>query len=174
MGHSSEPIGAYNFLLEVSGVTAAFARQVLGLEAIAPGAGVGAKPPASVAGVGGRFGGSYYVPGATHGLGGSQWASPGARLTSSQARVILLGLVPADQRGADQLLRWWQQRDSAAQGRRVVAVSRRDASGRELRRHTMEGWVVEWQGPPPVPGRPDPPPETARVEIAVAGLRAGR
>jgi hypothetical protein len=107
-------------------------------------------------------------------MGGSQWGAPGRQTAAAPANVILLGVVPAGSVGAAELARWWGQRGSPELGRRPVAIVQCDASGRELRRHTMDGWLVAWQGPVPVPGRPDPPPESARVEVAAANLRLGR
>jgi hypothetical protein len=65
-----EPIGdhirAYNFQIEISGVTVGVARQVLGLDgASTSGADtsgiLAARSPVEVAGAGARFGGQYYV-----------------------------------------------------------------------------------------------------------------
>jgi hypothetical protein len=80
---------------------------------------------------------------------------------------------PTDHGGANELSVWWGQKTSPQLGRRSVAIVQRDATGRELRRYSMDGWLVTWQGPPILPGRPDPPPEVARVEIAAANLRLG-
>lgn len=178
-----EPIGdhvrAYNFQIEISGVTVGIAKQVLGLEAAPPagssaGGILAARSPVEVAGAGARFGGQYYVTPTTHNIGGSQSRAPGASLVPSQVKVIVLSMLPAGQLGSIELSQWWGQKTSPQLGRRSVAIVQRDRSGRELRRYSMDGWLVSWQGPPILPGRPDPPPEVARVEIATANLRLGR
>jgi hypothetical protein len=178
-----EPVGdrvrAYNFQIEISGATVGVAKQVLGLETAtssAPQAGgvLAARSPVEVAGTGARFGGQYYVTPVTHTIGGNSSAAPGATLVPSQLKVIVLGMRPTDHRGANELSVWWGQKTSPQLGRRSVAIVQRDPTGRELRRYSMDGWLVVWQGPPILPGRPDPPPEVARVEIAAANLRLGR
>jgi hypothetical protein len=172
-------MSSYSYVIEIAGAAVGFARQVQGLQSNPgpPNTGtgsVGARAPVEVAGAGTRFGGQYYVSGTTHNLGGSQWGTPGRPIVAAQANVILLGVAPADSRGAGELARWWGQRGSPELGRRPVSIVQCDASGRELRRHSMDGWLVAWKGPVPVPGRPDPPPESARVEVAAANLRLGR
>ena len=179
MPQTNDHMGAYNFHIEISGVTVGYAKQVQGLEGAAkptaPGGNVlGARSPVSIAGAGAPFNGQYFVNKVTHNVGGSQSGPPGGSLVPSQVKVIVLGVLPTDQRGATELSRWLGEKSSPQLGRRSVAIIQRDPSGRELRRYSMDGWLVAWQGPPPVPGRPDPPPETARVEIATANLRLGK
>jgi hypothetical protein len=172
-------MSSYNYVIEIAGAAVGFARQAQGLEGNPgpPNSGtssLGTRAPIEVAGAGARFGGQYYVNKTTHNMGGSQWGTPGRQLTAAQAKVILLGVVQADSRGAAELALWWGQRSSPESGRRPVSIVQCDASGRELRRYSMDGWLVAWQGPVPVPGLPDPPPESARVEVAAANLRLGR
>jgi hypothetical protein len=178
MRNTADHIGNYNFLIEISGVAIGFARQVQGLEAIPNSAtsGIGLPPgsPVNLSGLGTRFGGQVYITGVTHNVGGGNWSPPSSRLIPSQVKVILLGVVPANPSGATELLRWWGQKNSPQLGRRPVAIIQRKPSGRELRRHSMDGLLVVWQGPIPVPGRPDPPPEATRVELLAANLRLGR
>ncbi|MEX2301610.1 MAG: hypothetical protein WD733_11770 [Bryobacterales bacterium] len=178
-----EPIGdhirAYNFQIEISGAAVGVAKQVLGLDGVSnSGLGAGgilaARSPVEVAGAGARFGGQYYVNPVTHTIGGNSSAAPGATVVPLQLKVIVLAMRPTDHRGANELSVWWGQKTSPQLGRRSVAIVQRDATGRELRRYSMDGWLVTWQGPPILPGRPDPPPEVARVEIAAANLRLGR
>jgi hypothetical protein len=83
-------------------------------------------------------------------------------------------VLPTDQRGSTELSQWWGQKSSPQLGRRSVAIIQRNSLGHELRRYSMDGWLVGWQGPLPMPGRPDPPPEATRIEITAANLRAGR
>jgi hypothetical protein len=171
-------MSTYNFVIEIAGLAVGVARQVQGLQSNPgpPNSGIGlaARSPIQLAGAGARFDGQYYVSGVTHNIGGGSWGTSGRPDASSLVKVLLLGVLPVDQRGAGELSRWWGQQGSQASGRRAVSIVQQDSAGRELRRHSMDGWLVAWQGPPPAPGRPDPPPETPRVEIAAANVRLGR
>jgi hypothetical protein len=172
-------MSTHSFVIEIAGFAVGVARQVQGLQSNPgpPNRGIGgltAGAPVQLAGAGARFSGQAFVSGVTHNIGGGSWGTSGRLSAASLVKVVLLGVVPLDPRGAGELSRWWGQQGSPESGRRAVSIVQQDSAGRELRRHSMDSWLVAWQGPPPAPGRPDPPPEVARVELTAANVRLGR